>query len=60
MREKLEYKTPRASVRGVFLCENLADTATSVAVTGAGGILQEENFTGGASEEKNWYVDFDL
>jgi hypothetical protein len=24
MRERLEYETPRASVRGVFLCENVA------------------------------------
>jgi hypothetical protein len=24
-----EYKTPRASVRGVFLCENVADTVFS-------------------------------
>jgi hypothetical protein len=31
MREKLEYKTPRASVRGVFLCDNVM-VATSVKV----------------------------
>jgi hypothetical protein len=29
MRERLEYKTPRASVRGVFLCDNVADTIFS-------------------------------
>jgi hypothetical protein len=25
----IEYETPRASVRGVFLCENVADTIVS-------------------------------
>jgi hypothetical protein len=35
---KNEYETPRASVRGVFLCDNLADT---VSVRTA-GITQEE------------------
>jgi hypothetical protein len=25
----IEYETPRASVRGVFLCENVADTVFS-------------------------------
>jgi hypothetical protein len=29
MRERLEYETPRASVRGVFLCDNVADTVFS-------------------------------
>jgi hypothetical protein len=29
MTEKLEYETPRASVRGVFLCDSVADTAFS-------------------------------
>jgi hypothetical protein len=42
MTEKLEYKTPRASVRGVFLCENLAGTETSVLITGTGAITQDE------------------
>jgi hypothetical protein len=38
MDKKLEYKTPRASVRGVFLCDNVADTAVSVLTL---GITQE-------------------
>jgi hypothetical protein len=29
MNELIVYETPRASVRGVFLCENVADTACS-------------------------------
>jgi hypothetical protein len=39
MTEKIEYETPRAQVRGVFLCENVADTAAVSALTG--GITQE-------------------
>jgi hypothetical protein len=39
MKELAEYETPRASVRGVFLCENVADTAAVSALTG--GITQE-------------------
>jgi hypothetical protein len=38
MRERIEYEGPRASVRGVFLCENVADTAVSVLTL---GITQE-------------------
>jgi hypothetical protein len=38
MTERLEYKTPRASVRGVFLCDSVADTAVSVLTA---GITQE-------------------
>jgi hypothetical protein len=34
MKERLEYKTPRASVRGVFLCENLAAPAAVSCLTG--------------------------
>jgi hypothetical protein len=34
MDKKFEYKTPRAEVRGVFLCENVADTAVSVLTLG--------------------------
>jgi hypothetical protein len=29
MKELIEYETPRASVRGVFLCEDVADTVFS-------------------------------
>jgi hypothetical protein len=29
MKELIEYETPRASVRGVFLCEEVADTVFS-------------------------------
>jgi hypothetical protein len=32
------YKTPRTQVRGVFLCENVADTLASV----RGNIVQED------------------
>jgi hypothetical protein len=39
MDKKLMYKTPRASVRGVFLCENVAMEPTSVLTV---GITQEE------------------
>jgi hypothetical protein len=35
---KEEYETPRASVRGVFLCEDLADTLVSA----RGSIRQED------------------
>jgi hypothetical protein len=38
MTELAEYETPRASVCGVFLCENVADTAVSVLTL---GITQE-------------------
>jgi hypothetical protein len=38
MKELVEYETPRASVRGVFLCDNVADTAVSVLTL---GITQE-------------------
>jgi hypothetical protein len=38
MKEKLEYKTPRASVRGVFLCEDVAVEPTSILTA---GITQE-------------------
>jgi hypothetical protein len=31
MDKKMEYETPRASVRGVFLCENVASTSVKVA-----------------------------
>jgi hypothetical protein len=30
MKELIEYETPRASVRGVFLCENLANVISPV------------------------------
>jgi hypothetical protein len=33
VKELAEYKTPRASVRGVFLCENVADTVAVSALT---------------------------
>jgi hypothetical protein len=39
MNELMVYETPRAQVRGVFLCENVADTAVSAYTT---GITQEE------------------
>jgi hypothetical protein len=52
MKERLEYKTPWASVRGVFLCENVADTAVSVLTV---GITQEawgaDNIIGDADTE---------
>jgi hypothetical protein len=38
MDKKMMYETPRASVRGVFLCDNVAGTGVS-AVTGS--ITQE-------------------
>jgi hypothetical protein len=39
MEEKLEYKAPLVRIRGVVLCENLADTVAVSAVTG--GITQD-------------------
>jgi hypothetical protein len=30
MKELAEYETPRASVRGVFLCENIANVQSPV------------------------------
>jgi hypothetical protein len=38
MDKKIEYETPRARVRGVFLCEDLADTLVSA----RGNIRQED------------------
>jgi hypothetical protein len=37
MKELLEYKTPRASVRGVFLCEEVAAPTSAL-----GAITQED------------------
>jgi hypothetical protein len=38
MKELIEYETPRASVRGVFLCDNVAGAAVSMLT---GEITQE-------------------
>jgi hypothetical protein len=59
MREKLEYETPRASVRGVFLCENVAGTETSVLITGAGAIQQDEWGSSVEFHSTYEYLDFD-
>jgi hypothetical protein len=38
MGQVIEYKTPLVQIRGVFLCENVADTAVSA----RGSIVQED------------------
>jgi hypothetical protein len=38
MGQEIEYKTPLVQIRGVFLCDNVADTAVSVFTI---GITQE-------------------
>jgi hypothetical protein len=57
MTEKIEYETPRASVRGVFLCENVADTVVSA----RGDILQEDWDTGNTViGDTDWQGDIDV
>jgi hypothetical protein len=60
MDKKLEYKTPRASVRGVFLCDSVA-----APVSALGAITQddwsgsvEESVGGGSDPDGNISVMF--
>jgi hypothetical protein len=58
MGQVIEYETPRAQVRGVFLCENVADTLVSARAT----IRQEDWDTEGDTVigDLDWQGDIDL
>jgi hypothetical protein len=48
MDKKFEYETPRASVRGVFLCDSVADT---ILVSARGAITQDDWSDSEAADE---------